>query len=411
MNDKLRKNVKNVIYQVIKEVDSSMSSSFAKKIEGELYKQYPDPCSYSKKLITLLIFIDPNGVYGSFAKAFREKLVSGVYSPKALVKLDIPDFLPEIYNNPEIELATKLELNQLLYNEILKNKLVEKFEKNGGKGDGDSDGEKEITINDLCENKMWNEKPIDIIVCKQNNRFYCLRVDKLMEQIKQNFAATNYINGKPLSVEIINNLQKKYDMTASNESDSDFESESGSDSESESDSGSYSDSDNEIENVIQEIVDESPSPSEENSPKPEKPTKTNDFIKNEVMIKDSVIRELYSNYSNRLRIVLDIIVGRLKKSVNPNERGELNDKLEETRQQLEKLRESAKTIDGLIMLLESALDHSNKQLLEMNGITIMDIIYPGEESINQPEKITLEKNIERYTNEIARLANLKNVGS
>lgn len=385
MDKQLRENVKKIIHKHFKAVDQNISDEFIDQIELQLYTQFPNSCDYSKKLITLLTFVEPNGVYGQFANTFREKLIKGVYTPDALIKLDIPDFLPEIFNNPDIELSTKLELNQRIYKDIENHYFIK------------NKNDKEIMIDDLCQNSEWTDKQIDVIVCKQKNRFYCLHVDKLMEQMKNNKTVTNYINNEPLSVEIINNLQRKYEIISEDSTTSDSSNDGSGDRSDEGSGDGSNDGSN----------DGSGDGSEEEIIVVK--TGQNDKIKKLVMTNESVIRELYTNYNKRLRIIIDIIVDRLKKSNNANERQELNDKLEDTRQQLEKLRESAKTIDGLIILLESALDNANKQLLKMSNITIMDIIYPGEESINQPEKIKLEKNIERYTNEITRLANLKNV--
>ena len=202
-------------------------SASANAIEKELYKEYStQPSEYVKQVAKLHLFLDPKHYVGQFAKMFRVKTLQSVYTPDRLIRLDITDMLPEVFLNPKADPAAKLDvyqnINRLItqqigqlrdqYNSVLNptariptrprpvrfetaHKLIAKHQ---------------TDVKDLCENPYWKMKKVNMIICKENNKFYCLDIEQLLTELAKNNTATNYFTKKPLPLEIIDNIRARY---------------------------------------------------------------------------------------------------------------------------------------------------------------------------------------------------------
>nr|QBK87592.1 MAG: hypothetical protein LCMAC201_05050 [Marseillevirus LCMAC201] len=196
-----------------------------KDIEDELYTKFnKKPVDYVKQISKLQIFLDPKHYVGQFAKLFRAKSLQNVYTPKRLIQLDITDILPEVFLNPKADPAVKLNIyqniNRLIsegtsrigddMNMILdpsarrptqpkpirfNNKLIAKNQRD---------------VKELCANPYWDMKQVNMIICKEDNKFYCLDIEKLLKELAIKNTVTNYITGKKLNQEIIDNLRSRF---------------------------------------------------------------------------------------------------------------------------------------------------------------------------------------------------------
>lgn len=202
-------------------------SSLASDLEKELYKNYTDkPSDYLNQLAILTIFMDPKHHIGQFAKLFRTKAYQGIYEPARIAKLDIADILPEVFLNPDTEQSAKLDIHQSIvkiiqdtskqlersiltslnpYKKLKPEKkmytkyAIDKKLKNST-----------VDVKDLCENPYWKMKKVNMIICKENKKFYCLDIQQLLGELAEKNTATNYFTGKKLNPEITSNLRKRF---------------------------------------------------------------------------------------------------------------------------------------------------------------------------------------------------------
>jgi len=181
---------------------------------------------FISSLTKLLVFGNEKHYIGQFCKMFRAKLIQNIYSPERLFELDPSEMLPEVFLNPK----TSDEKKQSLYNDILI--LLGDEELNCGNelknfknptsrikqlplqinyGLEKNIKENQLKdIRDLCSNPYWDTNTSNVIICKSNGKFYCLNVEKLLQQIVKDNVAMNYFTNKPLPNDIQQNLKRRY---------------------------------------------------------------------------------------------------------------------------------------------------------------------------------------------------------
>lgn len=213
----------------LKAVDGDQSNyiTLVSKLEEKMYAEYKSqPKEYIKQVAKLQIFLDPKHYIGQFSKMFRIKILQNVYTPDRLLRLDITDMFPEIFLSPKSDTATKLEIYQHINRVINKNTDVLREQYNFILNPTDRRPAKIIPmvplavtnkiahntmdIKDLCTNPYWKMKKVNIIICKEDNKFYCIDIEKLLLELAQTNTATNYFTKKSLSQEVINNLRMRY---------------------------------------------------------------------------------------------------------------------------------------------------------------------------------------------------------
>ncbi len=198
-----------------------------KDIEEELYKEFnKKPVDYVRQIAKLDVFLNPKHYVGQFAKMFRVKTLQSVYTARRLIQLDITDMLPEVFLNPTADPAAKLDIYQninRLISEAANDLRVQmnvaldptarrptqpkpiRFEKTGkliAKNQRD--------VKELCENPYWDMKKVNMIICKENSKFYCLDIEQLLAELAEKKIATNYFTGKELVQEVIDNLRTRF---------------------------------------------------------------------------------------------------------------------------------------------------------------------------------------------------------
>lgn len=225
--DLTRKEIEK-IYTVALDVDPlpEQVKEIAKTIESEMHNLYNDPEEYISALARLKIFLDPSHPIGQFSKLFRVKALQNVYTPKRLLALDISDMLPEVFLNSKLEQRDKLDIYSGI-DQTIKDMIDEIFSKyhdilNPTRQRTTRSvpikfntvdkkiAQNHIDIKDLCDNPYWKMKKVNIIVCKENGKFYCLDVEKLLKEYANKGTVTNYFTDQSLSHDIIGNLVARY---------------------------------------------------------------------------------------------------------------------------------------------------------------------------------------------------------
>lgn len=199
------------------------TEEFAKITEEALHT---NAANYHHQLAKLLIFLDPQNFVGQFAKMLRIKALQNVYTPVRLVQLDVTEMLPEVFLNPGANPAVKLDIYQRI-NSVIAEKVEEigalykaylnptvklpqmMITKTAPKA-GIIINKNKINVADLCENPYWSTKRVNMIICKEAGKFYCLNVETLLRQLAETGTAVNYYINQKLPAEIIDNLRKRY---------------------------------------------------------------------------------------------------------------------------------------------------------------------------------------------------------
>lgn len=197
-----------------------------KDIEQALFEKFgTDPHGYMVALTRILLFANPKSYIGQYAKSFREKLLQGVYDPERLVELDLTDLLPEIFMNPNSSQAKLLELHSSIEKSVMEetadvvadiNVTIDPTGKRIKIPVRDHTqlrkqlGNNQVDTHKICGNPYWNMKKVNTIICKQDQKFYCLDIEELLVQLAKGDTAKNYFTNKDLSKEINDNLQKVY---------------------------------------------------------------------------------------------------------------------------------------------------------------------------------------------------------
>jgi hypothetical protein len=197
-----------------------------KLVEKAIFDQFKkNPVEYTRAITKIRIFLNPKHYIGEFSNLFRSKALQNVYTPDRLYQLDITDMLPEVFLNPSVSTADKLYIYQSLSSTIV-------FENNNYIIDINNilnPTQRRLTYNkkpisstikmldknkrvvrDLCSNPYWKMKEVNMIICKDNGKFYCLDIEKLIAEIAEKNTATNYFTKKILAPEVIDNLRNRY---------------------------------------------------------------------------------------------------------------------------------------------------------------------------------------------------------
>lgn len=220
INNKMRDSVKSDIIKLYKNNNIENNIEFISKMEKYSFNKYKDSKNYFLLLAKLSIFFDSSHFIGQFSKFFREKLLQNVYSPEKIIDLNIVDLIPEIFLNPKTSIKEKEQISNdlnLLINDTvdilfsrgeITPKKINKIQISKIKKKIIAD--KQINVKKLCDNPHWKIKSSNIIICKDSKKFYCLDLEKLINELATKNTATNYFTKKKLSEEISNNLKKRY---------------------------------------------------------------------------------------------------------------------------------------------------------------------------------------------------------
>jgi hypothetical protein len=193
-------------------------------VEQALYNAYKTaPQLYMYKLALISAMLDPKHYIGQFAKMFREKVQAGAYPPERIAKLDLEEFLPELFMGKGTDraiLELQKELNKSIGTETLQ--LIDNVQaqlnpsiRRRGSIEGYQVPEGRLAtlavdnIKEQCSNPVWDVPAADIIICKTAGKFYCLNVQVLLDQMASGQEPYNYFTKQPLSSEIADNLRKR----------------------------------------------------------------------------------------------------------------------------------------------------------------------------------------------------------
>lgn len=204
-----------------------MGSAVVTILEDNMYNEFKkDPREYLRQIAKLNIFMDPKHYVGQFAETLREKMLQSIYTPERFFNLDVSELLPEVFLTPKANDAEKLDIyrqiNELIINNI--DDLVREFnfilDPTANRPtrpkpalpvniDRKIKGV-QVDIKDLCENPYWKMKKVNMIICKEKGKFYCLDIEQLLQELATDNTATNYFTQTTLSQEIIDNLKNRY---------------------------------------------------------------------------------------------------------------------------------------------------------------------------------------------------------
>lgn len=200
-------------------------NKLAKKIEEIIHAEKAE---YYKKLAMLTIFLNSADPIGQYAKLYQLKVSQGVYTPEIFVNMSIQEILPEIFSNPKTDDAVKRELLSQINTAIntkkaaLERNIPREVEylKDPSKKRLLAPREPQLpSINkasvvesskDICYNSSADIKAVNIIICKEDGKFFCLDVQKLIQELATKGTASNYITSKPLKDDIKSNLLIRY---------------------------------------------------------------------------------------------------------------------------------------------------------------------------------------------------------
>ncbi len=494
---KLTREKINEAYSKALDNDDKSCGPAIESIEELLYKDYrKKPRDYIKHVAKLVIFIDPTHHVGQFAKMFRLKALQNVYTPERIIQLDITDMLPEVFLNPKADPAAKLDVYQSI-NRLINDEgrnLTEYFNFILNptsriptrptivlKDDTDKlIDENQTDVKNLCENPFWKMKRVNMIICKEDRKFYCLDIEKLLNELAATGTATNYFTKNPLSQEIIDNINSRYteeinDIKSGKDADigwtteeelvdlkktvaklTEFKENFNDSLESIEIFGidfidtvknvppmvqeefrqlleelSFDEAvkkvnewvDNNIAEIIKLGAEEPAEPPqvtevvvETQQVTPQAFVTQPAFVKSseaeEKLVKDQVLKEntvsfaVYNDYLDRLGIVRDTILDTLKTTHGFSVRSELNSQLLQANKQLKEARAHGRSINGMISLLQSALNASNIKLENITQATGMGMLYPQQVEAAQQEKAELEQYVKHLQVEIAYLQEL-----
>jgi len=217
----INNNIRNIIIKKLAHFGDIKYFTLLEKILYEKYSKKHE--EYMLVIARLTIFLDSSNYIGQFAKMLHSKVLNTVYTPERLIELDIVELIPEIFLNPKVSIQVKTTIYEdinTLINDTSFN-MIEMYKEDYSrkiklKKIDDSQNKKDLIFNNqidvksLCENPHSHIKISNIIICKENGRFYCLDIEKLLIELAQNNTAINYLTNKKLSDEIIKNLMKRY---------------------------------------------------------------------------------------------------------------------------------------------------------------------------------------------------------
>lgn len=461
------------------------------EIENALFVKYKNYNQYLENLTKLIVFLNPYHYIGQFAKLFQEKAIQRVYEPSRLVSLDITDMLPEIFLNPKLDEAKKVDMYQQISIELKKIQETLYLDPMTSRKQKPNLAENEqrvtksinkhkVDVKDLCENPYWTMKRVNMIICKESGKFYCLDIEKLLVELALTGSVKNYLTNNPLPDDIKTNLLTRYskeiDEIKTNKSTPDIGVRKSSeiiDLRKTLDSlikfkevfnstkmqkaidvfglnsmniekyGGEKDllktipplilekcyewedklSNDDfvvklnvwlLQNIreLNDIVEKSSieidydTLIQNKSPINNKPpTIENRIVKSKILEPGSVSFRIYNNYMQRFETLSDTILNKLRQTQTRTKRAELNEQLKKTNSFIKQLRMKGRTIDGVISILEEAIQKYTN-ILSQQPIGI-ERLYPTQRLIIQKQMREVSQYIEKIQQEIQYLKSVK----
>lgn len=176
--------------------DKEKAKDYNKYLHSELNKK-----QYLQVLKRLNVFLDEEHPIGQHCKTFHSKFYNKVYKPIQLYQMDIPEFFPELFENPVMKEDEEQEYIVDIENQIKTQKPkdinIEHKLRNTPK---------------ICDNPYWEMAKPNIVVVKMDDNFYCLEIQRLLQQLVENDSIMNYKTNTPLDEHVENKIRKRYKM-------------------------------------------------------------------------------------------------------------------------------------------------------------------------------------------------------
>lgn len=202
------------------------------RIQKELAKYLSDELSIelAKKgtifdIAKVLVFLDDTKneyitELGNYAVIFKEKVKNEVYTADRLIKMDIAEFVPELFLQREITDKEKVNIYKKI-NEYINKKAIELPEYLEMKSDPTRKRKftglkppninvKPLDIMAQCSNENWEASMSDTIICKDAENFWCIPIKNILKQLEKNSKPVNPYTNNVLSEEIVKNIKNRY---------------------------------------------------------------------------------------------------------------------------------------------------------------------------------------------------------
>ena len=422
---------------------------------------------YYEHLAKLAIFLDKTNPIGKFAELFQNKVFQRVYTPERLIALELSEIVPEVLLNPNMDDASqgntllKIEeaiaakaafLKEIIPHEIEKKDPTKK--QNPHKVHAEEkfiplDTINAIPAKEMCDNASWGIKAVNIIICKDQGKFYCLNVENLLQELAKTGTVSNYFTGKPLHAEIKENLIKRYSgevekikagssVEIGKWTEQDISHIKKSQSILKEIQNNMKDNKDisepvkklpflERKNVSSEWVEEklgeiakivpskpeTPLPGVELTARSKKVPESKverlevQVVAEQVLKKDSFAYKLFEMYRSRLNVMRDTIFKTLEKTVDQTSRNVLSKKIADTYSLIEKLNREMKTFDGVISRIEEEIRLKEAKVAGIASAIGMNMIIPNDLLVAQQEKENLQKYIADLNVELDYIKTLK----
>lgn len=197
---------------------------FAARVEAAMSA---DGSRYYDHLARLAIFLSVSDPIGRYAQLFQTKAAQGVYGPERLLEMELSEMLPEVFLNRNNSDAVQAEILSQIEGAILAKKTALQrsipreieYQKDPTKKRRffaeshvavSIDKSQTLPAKDICHNPSWDIKAVNIIICKEAGKFYCLNVEKVIQELGTAGTATNYLTGKSLHEDVKASIQKRY---------------------------------------------------------------------------------------------------------------------------------------------------------------------------------------------------------
>jgi hypothetical protein len=161
-----------------------------------------------------------------------------------------------------------------------------------------------------------------------------------------------------------------------------------------------------LDTVLDDILD---ADTEKPKETPRESTAQNEekLVREEILKGGSISAVIYNEYIERLEKMSDTILESLKnRNIGMRDRQDLNNRLKDVNDKIKEVRIYGRTIQGIIVLLNAKLSGLNDQLLQIDEITGMGLLYPQQKEIAQQDKEAIEEAIKNIQIEIAYLEEL-----
>ena len=201
-------------------IQKELSKYLSEEISSELAKK-----GSIFDIAKILVFLDDTKneyitELGNYAVIFKEKVKNGVYTADRLIKMDIAEFVPELFLQNEITDKEKVSIYKKISEYIYK-KAIELPEYLEMKSDPTrkrkftglkppSINVKPMDIMAQCSNENWETSMSDTIICKDSENFWCIPIKNILKQLEINKKPINPYTNNPLSEEIVKNIKNRY---------------------------------------------------------------------------------------------------------------------------------------------------------------------------------------------------------